>query len=90
LFRKKKKHPEIEWKFNKARQNWLVRHVWDPAVLPDKDFKNVRKYLKTTQGAVRKELIEQCNAVVSNDVSEPARARRAKKLLKSLKKPRPS
>jgi len=90
LFRKKQKHPEVDWKFNKARQNWLVRHVWDSSSVPDKDFKAVKKYLKTMRGASREEFVQQCQTTLAAEEEGSSRSTRAKKLLKSLKKSSPS
>ncbi|OBZ76937.1 hypothetical protein A0H81_03619 [Grifola frondosa] len=41
------------WKFNKARQNWLVRNVWSDQAIPEPHIPLVVRYLSNTQGGVR-------------------------------------
>ncbi|EIW67681.1 hypothetical protein TREMEDRAFT_64275 [Tremella mesenterica DSM 1558] len=45
------------WKFNKARQNWLLRNIWNDEV-PDQWVEPAIKYLCTIQGAGRTILVD--------------------------------
>ncbi|RXK40045.1 hypothetical protein M231_02685 [Tremella mesenterica] len=45
------------WKFNKARQNWLLRNIWNEEV-PDQWVDPVIRYLCTIQGAGRTILVD--------------------------------
>ncbi|KAF9780067.1 hypothetical protein BJ322DRAFT_308982 [Thelephora terrestris] len=58
------------WKFNKARQNWIIRNVWTSKV-PDKYVPMVVEYLSRVQGRVRETLVESCKIVVSGSNPEP-------------------
>ena len=42
-----------EWKFSKARQNWLTRHIWYEDAVPVKYVDLVVHYLKSVQGGAR-------------------------------------
>jgi len=46
------------WKFNKARQGWLLRNVWSPSEVTDTYLDVVVKYLGTIVGGARTALIE--------------------------------
>ncbi|PFH52642.1 hypothetical protein AMATHDRAFT_46186 [Amanita thiersii Skay4041] len=50
-----------EWKFNKARQNWLIRNVWLSKMIPDDHFPLVAWYLKSVKGGVKDTLINACH-----------------------------
>ncbi|KAL5530612.1 hypothetical protein ACEPAF_6870 [Sanghuangporus sanghuang] len=49
------------WKFNKAHQNWIVRHFFSLDAIPDIYVSVVVKYLTGCQGGVRQNLIQACN-----------------------------
>ncbi|KAF9485424.1 hypothetical protein BDN70DRAFT_796153 [Pholiota conissans] len=49
-----------KWKFNKARQNWLIRNIWNPEAVSDIYFPFVLKYLTNVQGGSRNKLKETC------------------------------
>ncbi|KAF4619361.1 hypothetical protein D9613_005544 [Agrocybe pediades] len=49
-----------KWKFHKARQNWVIRNVWQPESLSDTYFPLAVKYLCNVQGGSREKLIETC------------------------------
>ncbi|CAL1701665.1 unnamed protein product [Somion occarium] len=53
------------WKFNKARQNWLIRNVWSSELVPDKYVPLVNKYLQSVQGGVRENLIKSCREAIA-------------------------
>ncbi|KAI0824617.1 hypothetical protein BC628DRAFT_389840 [Trametes gibbosa] len=58
-----------EWKFNKARQNWLIRNVWSDEAIPDKYLPTATKYLEGVQGGAREALIKSCQEAL-----EPAQS----------------
>ncbi|KAL5527273.1 hypothetical protein ACEPAG_6064 [Sanghuangporus baumii] len=49
------------WKFNKAHQNWIVRHFFSLDAIPDTYVSVVVKYLTGCQGGVRQSLVQECN-----------------------------
>jgi len=57
------------WKFNKARQNWVIRNVWTSKV-PDRYVSMVVEHLFKVQGQARETLIESCNALISGSSLE--------------------
>ncbi|KJA24535.1 hypothetical protein HYPSUDRAFT_38580 [Hypholoma sublateritium FD-334 SS-4] len=61
-----------KWKFNKARQNWLIRNVWNPEAVSDVYFPFVVKYLANMQGGSREKLKDSCeNHLNPKDVTPP-------------------
>ncbi|KAI0040705.1 hypothetical protein FA95DRAFT_1611591 [Auriscalpium vulgare] len=54
------------WKFNKARQNWLVRNIWSEVSIPDKYVGLVTGYFTDVQGAVREKLVKSAEAYHSS------------------------
>lgn len=62
-----------DWKFNKARQNWLMKHVYDPAVVPDEYLRMVFHYLKSIKGQALEHLRKTSQSIVDSPTSqEPA------------------
>ncbi|THH17616.1 hypothetical protein EW146_g3232 [Bondarzewia mesenterica] len=60
-------HPS-KWKFNKARQNWLLRNMWSEEMVPDVYMTLITRYLTNVQGGVRENLIKTCqNHLASTD-----------------------
>ncbi|KAI5120505.1 hypothetical protein M0805_000090 [Coniferiporia weirii] len=49
------------WKFNKAHQNWIVKHLFSPDDIAEKYLPIVAGYLSGCQGGVRENLIQTCN-----------------------------
>ncbi|KAH8113387.1 hypothetical protein DFH11DRAFT_340915 [Phellopilus nigrolimitatus] len=49
------------WKFNKAHQNWIVKHVFSCNDIPEKYFPVVTAYLSGCQGGVRDNLVQNCS-----------------------------
>lgn len=41
------------WKFSKARQNWLVRHIWYEDAVPEQYVPLVLHYLESVKGGSR-------------------------------------
>ncbi|GJJ13536.1 hypothetical protein Clacol_007790 [Clathrus columnatus] len=61
-----------EWKFNKARQNWILRNIWDENAIPEIYVPSCVKYLKGVQGNSRNVLIKECNSILEEDIkTEP-------------------
>lgn len=52
------------WKFNKARQNWLLRNFFDPSLVPEAYVDVVVGYLKTVQGRARSEIETKAKEVI--------------------------
>ncbi|KIK65514.1 hypothetical protein GYMLUDRAFT_38985 [Collybiopsis luxurians FD-317 M1] len=62
-----------KWKFQKARQNWIIRNIWSAENIPDSQMPLVLKYLSNVQGNVRETLIKTCESIIekaSNGASE--------------------
>ncbi|ADV22000.1 nucleolar protein [Cryptococcus gattii E566] len=52
------------WKFSKAKQNWLMRNIFNHIEVPETYFEVVLGYLKTTQGHSRNTLVEQAKKIL--------------------------
>ncbi|GBE79406.1 hypothetical protein SCP_0206040 [Sparassis crispa] len=69
-----------KWKFNKARQNWLIRNVWSSDAIPEVYMPLLTRYLAGVQGGVREILLKTCRdllaspsqMVPSTDAAEPS------------------
>ncbi|KAG6880432.1 hypothetical protein C0992_000034 [Termitomyces sp. T32_za158] len=46
-------HRPSKWKFNKARQNWILRNIWSNEMIPEEHIPLVYGYLAKVQGGVR-------------------------------------
>ncbi|WWC70947.1 uncharacterized protein I206_104899 [Kwoniella pini CBS 10737] len=55
----------INWKFNKAKQNWLIRNIFSNEEIPIKYLDIVLSYLKTVQGLSRNNLIESAKKIIT-------------------------
>ncbi|KAI9001272.1 hypothetical protein BD414DRAFT_526503 [Trametes punicea] len=53
-----------EWKFNKARQNWIIRNCWSEQAIPETYMALVSRYLQGVQGGAREALVKLCQEVV--------------------------
>ncbi|XP_017668853.1 PREDICTED: uncharacterized protein C7orf50 homolog isoform X3 [Lepidothrix coronata] len=51
-----------EWKFQKARQTWLLLHMYDKEKVPDKYFTILLDYLQGLQGGARDKTVEKAEA----------------------------
>ncbi|KAI0773858.1 hypothetical protein C8Q74DRAFT_1368405 [Fomes fomentarius] len=58
------------WKFNKARQNWLIRNVANDEVIPETYMPLVLRYLQGVQGGVRETLVKTCRDAIQSTPSE--------------------
>ncbi|KAJ9119529.1 hypothetical protein QFC22_003238 [Naganishia vaughanmartiniae] len=64
------------WKFNKARQGWLWKNVWNEEIIPSKYVELVIGYLSSMQGQARQKLMEEAQKIVDTPVlvvEEPAK-----------------
>lgn len=59
------------WKFNKAKQIWLIKRLWSEEMIPEKYFALVTKYLADVKGGIRDNLIQMCNSVVATETPDP-------------------
>ncbi|KAG2058939.1 hypothetical protein BDR06DRAFT_875433 [Suillus hirtellus] len=59
------------WKFNKAKQIWLIKRLWSEEMIPEKYFALVTKYLADVKGGIRDNLIQMCNSVVASETPDP-------------------
>ncbi|OJT10516.1 hypothetical protein TRAPUB_12954 [Trametes pubescens] len=57
------------WKFNKARQNWIIRNVWSEEAIPDAYLPLASKYLQGVQGGAREALLKSCQEAI--DAPQP-------------------
>ncbi|CAI9726315.1 Hypothetical predicted protein [Octopus vulgaris] len=55
---------KTEWNFVKARQNWLVHHMYDPEKIPDTTFQTLLKYLAGMKGRSREETKKQAQSLL--------------------------
>ncbi|KAG1773944.1 hypothetical protein EDD22DRAFT_857200 [Suillus occidentalis] len=59
------------WKFNKARQIWLIKRLWSEEMIPEKYFALVTKYLADVKGGIRDNLVQMCNSVLATETPDP-------------------
>lgn len=59
------------WKFNKAKQIWLIKRLWSEEMIPEKYFVLVTNYLADVKGGIRDNLIQMCNSVVASETPDP-------------------
>ncbi|KAG1791443.1 uncharacterized protein HD556DRAFT_1386579 [Suillus plorans] len=62
---------QLNWKFNKAKQIWLIKRLWSEEMIPEKYFTLVTKYLADVKGGIRDNLIQMCNSVVASETPDP-------------------
>ncbi|KZS97550.1 hypothetical protein SISNIDRAFT_546649 [Sistotremastrum niveocremeum HHB9708] len=87
------------WKFNKGKQNWLIRNIWDETQIPEGYLEITIKYLSTVQGGAREVLkktaqshleapvsaVTSTEATEAEDASPTVKKQRAQLLLEHLK-----
>ncbi|KAL4265601.1 hypothetical protein AB1N83_000148 [Pleurotus pulmonarius] len=61
------------WKFNKARQNWLIRNIWSEEMIPETYFPMSMKYLSSVKGGIREALIQACKALLTVEAGAEAK-----------------
>ncbi|KAG0705404.1 hypothetical protein DFH29DRAFT_799930, partial [Suillus ampliporus] len=59
------------WKFNKARQIWLIKKLWSEEMIPEKYFALVTNYLADVKGRIRDSLVQMCNAIAAPVTTDP-------------------
>nr|XP_019004039.1 uncharacterized protein I203_03197 [Kwoniella mangroviensis CBS 8507]OCF67500.1 hypothetical protein I203_03197 [Kwoniella mangroviensis CBS 8507] len=64
----------VNWKFSKAKQNWLIRNIFSADEIPDKYVELVLNYLKTIQGLSKTNVIESANKIINPPAAPPADA----------------
>lgn len=75
-----------EWKFEKAKQNWILRNTLDLELIPKTYEGSLCTYIASLKGAdARAELLKEMQKVVKDDGAEMAKRKRAKLIKKSLK-----
>ncbi|XP_043567818.1 uncharacterized protein C7orf50 homolog isoform X1 [Chiloscyllium plagiosum] len=52
------------WRFQKTRQTWLLKHMYDRNKLSDKHFARLLKYLNGLKGNAREETIQKAEALM--------------------------
>ncbi|KAI0728784.1 hypothetical protein C8Q72DRAFT_360273 [Fomitopsis betulina] len=60
------------WKFNKAKQNWLIRNIWSQQAISDVYMPLLTKYLEGVQGGAREAILRTCKDVLTRDTNKPA------------------
>ncbi|KAH9943126.1 uncharacterized protein BXZ73DRAFT_97180 [Epithele typhae] len=58
------------WKFNKARQNWLIRNIWLAEAIPEQYLPLTIQYLQGVQGGVRETLLKACRDAMEAQKAE--------------------
>ncbi|KAG6844109.1 hypothetical protein H0H87_009715 [Tephrocybe sp. NHM501043] len=84
-------HHPSKWKFNKARQNWLIRNIWSKEMIPEVHLPLVYGYLAKVQGGVRENLLQSCLAALEEPKTDvPADNTKFKQGKESAAEPTPS
>ncbi|EKM80471.1 hypothetical protein AGABI1DRAFT_106643 [Agaricus bisporus var. burnettii JB137-S8] len=65
-------HEPNNWKFNKAKQNWLVRNLWNFQSIPEKYENLVVKYLSAVQGNTRENILKICKDTLNQNTTSEA------------------
>ncbi|KAG8770105.1 hypothetical protein FRC12_004516 [Ceratobasidium sp. 428] len=52
------------WKFNKGRQNWIIRNVTEPTVIPDSYLALTMAYVDSIKGGARNTLKKTCKTTI--------------------------
>ncbi|OMH86092.1 hypothetical protein AX774_g321 [Zancudomyces culisetae] len=63
------KNSKEQWKFQKARQNWLLRHLYDSEKVPVVVFDILVEYLGSIKGNQRVVILEQANKLCTVEES---------------------
>ncbi|XP_066497002.1 uncharacterized protein C7orf50 homolog [Tiliqua scincoides] len=84
------KNPK-EWKFQKARQTWLLLHMYDKVKVPDKYFSILLRYLEGLQGSARhmtvqkaEDFMQKCDGLETEDPALVEKCERVRKVLQLL------
>jgi len=72
------------WKFNKARQTWLLQNMFDTEAVDDESFAILLDYLQPLKGQARSETIKQSEAKVNETDAEFLVMERARMIVQAL------
>lgn len=72
-----------EWKFQKNKQNWILKQMWNSEKVPKEEFDICKKYILKLTGAARKVTLEKAHEILKTDAQHD----RAKSVVKILSKP---
>ncbi|KAF8897330.1 hypothetical protein BD779DRAFT_1667327 [Infundibulicybe gibba] len=64
-----------KWKFNKARQNWLLRNMFSNESIPETHMSLLIAYVQKIQGGVRGNLIKTCQSALEPPPVETSAAK---------------
>lgn len=53
------------WKFSKSKQNWILRHIYNQAAIPETYKEYLVDYLLGIQGGAKDRIVEDAKAVIS-------------------------
>ncbi|XP_043944856.1 uncharacterized protein C7orf50 homolog [Protopterus annectens] len=78
-----------EWKFQKARQTWLLQHMYDTDKVPDEYFPVLLEYLEGLRGHARNTTVQKAEEIMREhekcEVSvSPEKVQRAREILQML------
>ncbi|KAH6915410.1 hypothetical protein BKA70DRAFT_576163 [Coprinopsis sp. MPI-PUGE-AT-0042] len=76
-----------EWKFNKARQNWIIRNAFSAESIPETYLSLAIKYLSGLQGGSRDKLKDTCNSIITAPPPPPPKSTNPDGPKSILKKP---
>jgi len=72
------------WKFNKARQTWLLQNMFNTEAVDDESFAILLDYLRPLKGQARSETIKQSEAKVNETDAEFLVMERARMIVQAL------
>lgn len=53
------------WKFSKSKQNWIIRHVYDTAIIPISYHEYLLNYLEGVKGGIRDRIVETAQKTIN-------------------------
>ncbi|CAH1793780.1 unnamed protein product [Owenia fusiformis] len=59
-----------KWSFQKVRQVWLLKHMYDVEKIPDEDFEILLSYLEGLKGKAREVTIQNAEELLNDDDSD--------------------
>lgn len=86
------KHSQADWKFEKIRQAWLHKHMFEKELVPKEHWKTLVEYFSGAKGQIRQTIIKECTDIVEkydnsteedNEITE-VKFKRARDMLQSL------
>lgn len=63
------KHNKSEWKFEKLKQNWLQKHMFDEDMIPNEHWNTLIEYFSGAKGQIRQTVLKECMDVVEKSES---------------------